>query len=199
MAKQEECGDRFRLLVYGRMWERWAFLCVTIIPASIAVWWFTPRISIISQRLRVLTLVPALVAIVLLVYTFFARKLSWVECRKGHLRIQTPIIPVAISYSRIRVVRPKLFKQVYDAALKNPARRRWLQPYLNSVVLSVELTAYPVSETWLRLWLSPYLLDPTNREMILLVNDWMALSRQIDDFKSRWMERRGKQARRKRR
>ena len=197
MAKNEQRSDRFRLLVYGRMWQRWAFPCILIIPASATVWRFAPQISIIDQRLRLLTLFPALAAVLLLIYTFWARQRSWVECRTGHLRIQTPILPVAISYSRVRVVRPKPFAQVYNAALTNPARRRWLEPYLHTTALSVELTAYPVDEKWLQLWISPYLLDPDSPEIVLVVSDWMTLSRQIDDFRGRWMERRSKQARRR--
>jgi len=197
MGKKKQRSDRFRLLVYGRMWQRWALPCLLIIPTSLAAWWFAPQISIIDQRLRILTMFPALVALFILVYTVWARRLAWVECRTGHLRIQTPILPVAIAYSRVRVVRPKPFAQIYESALANPTRRRWLEPYLNTTALSVELTQYPVTEKWLRLWISPYLLDPTSPEIVLVVNDWMALSRQIDDFRGRWMERRSRQARRR--
>ena len=197
MVKNEQRSDRFRLLVYGRMWQRWAFPCLLIAPASVALWWLAPQISMIDQRLRILTLFPALAAVLMFIYTFWARNRSWVECRTGHLRIQTPVLPVAISYSRVRVVRPKPFAQVYNAALTNPARHRWLEPYLRTTALSVELTAYPVDEKWLRLWISPYLLDPDSPEIVLVVSDWMTLSRQIDDFRGRWMERRSKQARRR--
>jgi len=198
MTRDPDHGDRFRLLVYGRMWQRWAFTCLLIIPASIALWWFAPQIPIISQRVKVLALVPALAAAVIFVYTFIARNFAWVQCRKAHLAIRAPILPLSISYARIRTVRTKSFSQIYEAALQNGIRRQWLEPYLRSPALAVQLKAYPVSKFWLKLWLSPYLLDPDNPELVLVVDDWMGLSRQINDFTNRWLDRRSRSRQRRR-
>ncbi len=175
-------GDKFRLLIYERMWQRWAWPSILIIPASVALWWYSPAITIISQRFRALTLVPALVAFIILVYTFLARRRAWVECRPKHLYIHTPFYPIAVSYGRIQDVRPQQFSHIFDPVQEKPARRRWLHPYWGKTVLVVDLSSYPLSRIWLRLWLSLYVLHPPG--LVLLVDNWMALSRQLDDFRT---------------
>jgi hypothetical protein len=189
-------GDRFRILIYERMWQRWAWPCILIVLASVVLWWFAPRISIIYQPFRVLTLAPGLIALVLLTYAFLARRLAWVQCRPNHLRIQTPFYPLVVSYARIKVVRPNKFAQVFDPAKEKEARQRWLLPYWGKTVVVVELSKYPMGRGWLRLWFSPYLLTPEFAGFAFLVEDWMALSRQLDGFRTDWGMRRAERRQR---
>lgn len=183
-------GDRFRLLIYERMWQRWAWPCILIALASVVLWWFAPSISIIYLPWGDLALVPALLSIVLLVYAFLARRMAWVQCRPNSLRIQTPFYPLIISYSRVKGTRPNAFHKVFDPHKEKGARLRWLQPYWSKTALVMELSRYPVSKSWLRLWFSPYLLSPDVPGFVFLVEDWMALSRQIDDYRTAWEARR---------
>jgi hypothetical protein len=186
VAKRRRSGKRFHLLIYERMWQRWAWVCILIIPASIALWWFAPGIPVLYAPFRPLTLVPGMVALVILAYTYLARRLAWVQCRPNHLRIQTPLYPLVVSYSRIKGVRPQTFAQVFDPAREKKARRRWLHSYWGRTALVLDLSKYPMARAWLRLWFSPYLLAPDFTGFVFLVKDWMALSRQLDDFRSDW-------------
>ena len=181
---------RFRLLIYERMWQRWAWPCILIVPASVALWWFAPVIPIIYAPFQILTLVPALVYLVILAYTYLARRMAWVQCRPDHLRIQTPLYPLVISYGRIKGVRPNTFYKVYSPNKQKAARQRWLEPYWGKTALVVELSKYPYSKMWLRLWFSPYLLATDATGFVFLVEDWMALSRQLDTSRADWAMRR---------
>ena len=191
MARQRR-GNRFHLLIYHRMWQRWARLCILIVLASLALWWFAPRISFIQPSSHYLTLVPALIAFVILVYIFLARRLAWVQCGPKHLRIKTPFYSLIVSYGRIKEVRPQEFVQVFDPAQEKAIRRRWLHPYWRKTVLVLELAKYPLSRAWLRLWFSSYLLTPDTTGFVFLVEDWMGLSRHLDDFRTTWDMRRAK-------
>ena len=115
MAKRRRSGTRFRLLIYERMWQRWAWPCILIVPASLALWWFTPRIWIVYTPFRALTLVPAFVALVILVYAYLARRLTWVQCRPNRLHIRTLFYPLVVSYGRVKGVRPSTFNQIFDS------------------------------------------------------------------------------------
>ena len=190
MARRRRSKRPFRLLVYQRMWQRWAWPCILIVAASMALWWFAPRIPILYTPFRSLALVPALVSLALLVYTSLARRMAWVQCRPDHFRIQTPFYPLVVSYGRIKGVRPQTFAQVFDPASEKQVRQRWLRPYWGRTVLVVELSRYPMSKAWLRLWFSPYLLAPDVTGFVFLVEDWMALSRQLDEFRIAWDMRR---------
>jgi len=190
--KRRRSGKRFRLIIYERMWKRWAFPCILIIPASITLWWFAPLLSITHILYRALALVPALVALILLVLTFLSRRRAWVQCLPNHLRIQTPIYPLVISYGRIKQVLPQPFSQIFNPAKEKAARRSWLQPYWGQTALAVQISKYPVRRAWLRLWFSAYLLSSDTPGFVFLVEDWMGLSRQIDDFRTAWETRRTK-------
>jgi hypothetical protein len=131
-------------------------------------------------------LVPAFAALYILVYSYLARRLAWVQCRAGHLRVRTPILPVAISYARIKSVRPSRLSQVFDPTKERPGRREWMSPYWGMTVLVVELTKFPIQKWWLRAWFDRYLLAPTVTGFVLIVDDWMTLSRQITDYRNDW-------------
>ena len=190
MAKRRRQGTRFRLLIYERMWKRWAWPCVLIIPASFALWWVVPYLGVTQTLYRTLALIPALIAFLLLVFTSMARRLAWVQCRANYLRIQTPFYPLSISYSRFKEVLPNTFYQVFDLRKEKAARRRWLKPYWSQTAIVVRLTRYPVPLWWLRMWFSPYLLLPKVPGFVFLVDDWMGFSRQLDDFRADWETRR---------
>ena len=188
--KQRRSGKRFRLLLYERMWKRWAWPCILIVPASITLWWFMPRLFIAVWWYHALALVPAFIAIIILIFTNMARRTTWVQCRANHLRIQTPIYPLAISYARIKEIKPQPFGQIYDPAAEKAARRKWLGPYWSMTSLVVRVSKYPISKRWLRLWFSSYTLIPDTPGFVFLIEDWMGLSRQIEEFRSAWgMER----------
>ena len=190
--KRRRRGKRFRLLLYERMWKRWAFPCILIMPASIALWWFAPLLSITDELYRALAFIPALIAIILLLFTFVARRTTWVQCRENHLHIQMPIYPLAISYARIKDIKSKSFAQVFDPSTEKAARRNWLRPYWGMTSLVVGISKYPISKRWLRLWFSSYTLIPDTPGFVFLVEDWMGLSRQIEDFRSAWGMQRAK-------
>jgi hypothetical protein len=190
MAKPKRRGERFKLLVYGRMAQRWALPCVLIVLASCVLWWFAPRIPILHPPYRPLTLVPGAAAILLLLYTALAGQRAWVQSRSNHLRIQTPFYPLAVSYARIKSVRPRSFAEIFASAHIQGARADWVRPFGQLTALVVELSGYPLSKPWLRLWFSPYLFYPKATAFVLLVDDWMALSRQLDEFRSLYQMRR---------
>jgi hypothetical protein len=112
--------------------------------------------------------------------------MAWVQCRLGHLRIQTPIYPLAVSYSRIKIVRPTTFAQVFDPAKEKPGRREWLRPYWGMTSIVVEISKFPLPEFWLRLWFDRYMLPPNHTGFVFLVDDWMTFSRQLEEFRNEW-------------
>jgi hypothetical protein len=194
MAKKR--GKRFRLLIYERMWQKWGFLSLLVALASAALWILAPRIRFLPSSLRLLILVPALASFAIFAYTFTARRMAWVQCRPSHLRIQTPIYPLTVSYARIKVVRPTEFSQVFDPSKEKPARRNWLRPYWGMTAVVVEISKFPMKKEWLRLWFNRYMFSPEATGFVFLVDDWMTLSRQLDDFRNNWELQRA--ARRKR-
>jgi hypothetical protein len=184
MAKKR--GKRFRLLMYERMWQKWGVLSLLVTLASGVLWLLSPRIQLLPSSLRILILLPTLASLAIFAYAFMARRMAWVQCRPNHLHIQTPIYPLAISYARIRVVRPTEFFHVFDPSKEKPARRNWLRPYWGMTTVVVEISKFPIKKNWLRLWFNRYMFSPEVTGFVFLVDDWMTFSRQLDDFRSNW-------------
>jgi hypothetical protein len=184
MAKKR--GKRFRLLIYERMWQRWGLSSLLVALASGMLWVLAPRIRFLPSSLRMLILIQALASFAIFAYAFMARRMAWVQCRPDHLHIQSPIYPLSISYARIKVVRPSELAHIFDPSKEKPGRRDWLRPYWGMTAVVVEISKYPVKKDWLRLWFNRYMFSPEVAGFVFLVDDWMTLSRQLDDSRSNW-------------
>lgn len=184
MAKKR--GKRFRLLLYERIWQKWGLLSLLVTLASGMLWLLAPRIQILPSSLRILILLPTLASFAIFAYAFMARRMAWVQCRPSHLHIQTPIYPLAVSYARIKVVRPTEFFHVFDPSKEKPARQNWLRPYWGMTAVVMEISKFPIKKNWLRLWFNRYMFSPEVTGFVFLVDDWMTFSRQLDDFRSNW-------------
>jgi hypothetical protein len=128
--------------------------------------------------------------LLLFMATYVARFLSYVQCRPDHLRLQTPILRLAISYGRIQTVRPVKFGEQYPSEKQPWSQRRFLEPLSGLTAVGVAVRSYPIALRWLRFWLNDYLFLRDAPGFLFLVEDWMTLSREIDVYRDRWRDRR---------
>jgi hypothetical protein len=185
MAKQ---GKRFPLLIYAHLWRRWGCLGALLMVTSGALWLVAPRLSI-TDPMRYLALFPVLVGGILLLYGYAARNMAHVRCLRTCLRIQGPIYPLFVSYSRIAGTRPAQIGKILDPQRDKAARRAWPLRYWSMTAVVLDLKGFPINEWWLRLWFNRYLFHPTDTALLLLVEDWMSFSQQLDSFTSAYRTR----------
>ncbi len=185
MAKQR--SKRFPLLVYTPL-RRWGDLGLLATIVLGAFWLLMPRI-LGPTPLRTLALLPVLASGMLTVYGYMAPKVAHVRCTPAGLRLQGPLMPLVISYRRVEQTRPVQMAQIFDPQ-KDRAARRWPLRYWNMTAVVVDLRGFPVGRQWLRLWFDPHLFLPGGHGLVLLVEDWMGLSRQLDGFLSAYRARR---------
>ncbi len=175
---------RHPLLIYHRLFAAWRMLALLIALGSAAAWWLNvPPVD--TQVVRAGLLAMAVVAGLLFVYTALGPRLSYVECRPNHLLVSTPLYRLAVSYRRIYTTRPVLFA---------PAGVRWTkawlaQPFVGRTALAVDLSGYPVSRGFLRLWLNEFVLPRDFLGLLLVTPDWMTLSLDIDSHRGAWKTR----------
>ncbi|HEC34091.1 MAG TPA: hypothetical protein ENI37_05175 [Chloroflexi bacterium] len=181
-------GDRFPLLVYTPLWQRWGRLGPLLMLASGLLWWLSPRV-LGPTPLRPLALFPVLAGGVLFLYSLAARKMAYAQCFSTCLRIQTPIYPLIISYRRVSGTRPMQMRRLFDPQKDRAARRAWPSRYWGMTAVVLELKGFPVSKNWLRLWFDRHLFLPDGTGLVLLVEDWMGLSRQLDSFQATYRAR----------
>lgn len=189
MAKRR--SRRFPLLVYAPLWRRWGRLGLLLMLASGMLWGLAPRV-LGPTPLRHLALFPVLAGGLLLLYGLAARKMAYVQCFPTYLRVQTPVYPLVVSYRRILETRPMQVGKIFDLRRDRAARRSWPRRYWAMTAVIVELRKFPVREGWLRLWFDRHLFLPDGTGLVLLVEDWMGLSRQLDSFQATYRAQRAR-------
>lgn len=179
-------GKRHQLLLYARLFAMLRPPAFFIALLCGVLWWFAPRIPLFSSELaQVLLLVVIVLCGLLFLYTLVGPALSYVQCRPTHLLVSTPLFRMAVSYARIRNVRPVKFVPPNLGW----SQRRFLEPFLGMTVVSVDLKSYPLNEKLLRLWLNPHMFASDVTGLLLLTRDWMATSRDIDAHRTAWKTR----------
>ncbi len=169
---------RHPLLIYGRRFRAWRWPALFIAIGCGVLWWFAPdlfapdALDLAAWAL----LVGLAVGLMLFAYTFVAPALAYVECTAKFLIVNTPFYRLAVSYGRIRGVRPVRFAPPGVSGL----RRELVQPLLGQTAVVVDLNGYPMSERWLRFWLGWFLFPHDSTGLLFVTPDWMALSRDID-------------------
>lgn len=187
-------GNKFPLLIYRRWAKmlRWSSLLIAI--ASGIVWRLGPYPPSFSGSEWIFLVIGAIGALIFF-YSLVAHRAAYVQCLPNYVKIRTPFMSVAVSYKRILQVRPvEFYSQLPLAKLKRP-QVRLLEPFLGHTTILMELNGFPVSERRLRTWLPWYMFASEVTGFVLVVEDWMALSRQISVFTDHWTARR--QARRR--
>jgi hypothetical protein len=179
-------GKRHPLLLYARLFAMLRPPAFFIALLCGVLWWFAPDIPLLNSELaQILLLVAIAVCGLLFLYTLIGPALSYAQCRPTHLLISTPLFRLAVSYSRIRNVRPVKFVP----QKLGWSQRRLLEPFLGMTAVSVDLKGYPLNERLLRLWLNPYLFAGDVTGFLLLTKDWMTVSRDIDVHRTEWKTR----------
>lgn len=185
-----QADPRHPLLLYQRLYSLWRAPALLLALLAGGLAWLAPG-PLASLQARAGFAALAVLAAFIYLFALAGPRLAYVQCRRDHLLLSTPLFRLAISYSRIRTTRPVPF---------HPGSVRWsdghvVDPYLGQTVLALDLLRYPVARRWLRLWLLPYLLPSDFVGLLLLVPDWMALSLEIEGRRAEWKTRRSEQGR----
>ncbi|HZD57676.1 MAG TPA: hypothetical protein VE136_13165 [Anaerolineales bacterium] len=183
MAKHKP-GKRHTLLLYkramGRLWQATLFLGLILA----GLWWqiTSGKIPLIDTKNGAWVLVGAVVTLVFTLFALVARNMAYVQPYGTHIRLVTPFLRLQISYRRVRSVHPASFSKLFPPEERGWAEDQFLEPFYPMTVVVVELNAYPLPKPLLRLFLSRQMLASQGPGFIFLVEDWMALSTEIDTF-----------------
>jgi hypothetical protein len=175
---------RHPLLIYDRLFgaRRVPALLITAMLGVLA--WLAPG-PLAEERVHLSLVIGAAASLLLSIYTLVGPSLSYVQCRRTHLLVSTPFFPLAISYNRIYTTRPVPF----DPENVHWSQEALIRPFVGKTMLALDLIGYPVARHWLRLLLNPFMLPDNFLGLQFVVADWMALSRDIEVYRSQWKTR----------
>lgn len=195
MSKRADIGGRFRLRLYERMMARYRTSALLLGILLLALWTML-HFEIVTWPSA--SNAPWVLAggLVSAAYAFFAwvgPLTSYVQPRVNHLRIQTPIYRLNISYRRIHSVRPVDFTKTFQPNRQPRRDRKVLRAFSGNTAVGIDLHAWPFKRRVLQLFLSRYNLAPDRPGLIFLADDWIHLSNEIsariDDNRTDHIER----------
>ncbi|MEO8356790.1 MAG: hypothetical protein ABI621_12820 [Chloroflexota bacterium] len=179
-------GHKYPLIVYQHMLNRWwpAMITMGLVLFALAYGEYTdPMAQFIAWRWQLSAGVGAL-AIMVGVFFIIIRYFAYVQPLPNYLKLVTPFMRVNISYKRIR----KMTTSEMHYLFPHKSLSGWVQeifaPLAKKTAMVVELTAYPISPSVLRLFLSRFFFKDNTPHLVILVNDWMRFSTELESMRS---------------
>ena len=179
---QPQRGKRHPLLFHQRLSEQYFWPAVLTVAASTGLLVWAPA-KLEPYRL-VLTMALACCGLVL-VLTLLFRLRAYARCSASGVFLRLPFYHFEIPYGEIKNVRPTELFRLFPPGEQKWPQRRFLMPLLGKTVLVIELDELPNRTTWLRLWMSKYMLCPDRVGVVVAVRDWMGFRAELDEFKAR--------------
>jgi hypothetical protein len=180
MAKQDR-GDRFPLLLYRRAIGRYRTPTFLLAALLLGLWYPVNVGWLIWPQPPDATwlLVGGTASLVVYLIVLIAPSMAYIQARSDHLRVQTPLYGLKISYRRIQNSRPVDLARMWPPSTLSRGQRNLLAPFFRMTALGLDLRGLPLSGLARRLFFSRFLFAPDQTGLVLIVRDWMALSRQI--------------------
>ena len=132
------------------------------------------------------------IAFVLFLFRLIASQIPYIQCTETNFIIQTPLYPIVFSYKRVQGTRPNALFEIFKKDKVSRREARFLEKYAGQTAIVVDLTSYPMSLRWLKFWMTKLMFTPDGRGLVLWVQDWMTLNRELSDFKDKWRDRNSK-------
>jgi hypothetical protein len=176
-------GRRYPLVVYTHMINRWWPAIFTLGLALLALSWALHSWGFEDWRWLSFTSIGGL-CIFLGILLLLMRKSAYVQPFSDHLRLATPFLRLNISYKRFRRATSANMGALFPKQSVSSWRAEIIQPLAKMTALVIELTGYPMSQTTLRLFLSPLFFKDKTPHFVILVDDWMKFSNELESMRS---------------
>jgi hypothetical protein len=176
-------GRRYPLVVYTHMMNRWWPAVFTLGLALLALAWALRSWGFEDWRWLAFISIGGL-NLFLGILLLILRKSAYVQPFSDHLRLVTPFLRLNISYKRFRRTSSANMGALFPPQSVSNWRAEIIQPLAKMTVIVIELTGYPMSQSSLRLFLSPLFFKDKTPHFVILVDDWMRFSNELDSVRS---------------
>lgn len=180
-------GHKYPLIVYQHMLNRW-WPAMIAIGLGMFAWVyadyyvdplgrFTPWIWQFDAAVGVLAI---LVGIFFWIIRFFA----YVQPFPTYLKLVTPFMRINISYKRIKKTTATEMRYLFEYKKMSGWVREIFSPLATKTALVIDLSSYPISPVLLRLFLYRFFFRDKTPHLVILVQDWMRFSSELESMRS---------------
>ena len=179
-------GHKYPLIVYRHMLNRWwpAMIAIGLGMFALAYSeYIEPLGKFLPWRWQLFASVGAL-AICVGIFFWIARYVAYVQPLPNSLKLVTPFMRLNISYKRFKKTTATEMRYLFSYKSMSGWVRDIFSPLANKTALVIDLNGYPISPLLLRLFLSRFFFKDKTPHLVILVQDWMRFSAELESMRS---------------
>lgn len=179
-------GRRYPLIVYRHLLNRWwpALIAIGLGMFALAYSeYIQPLAQFIAWRWQLAAGVGGL-SIVTGLFFIIIRHFAYVRVYPTYLKLVTPFMRVNISYKRIRRTTTSEMRHLFPPRSLSWWMQEIMAPLAHLTAMVIEFNNNPVSPSVLRLFLSRFFFKDKTPHIVILVNDWMLFSSELESMRS---------------
>lgn len=176
-------GRRYPLVVYTHTINRWWPAMFTLGAALLALAW--GLYSWGFEQLRYLTF--ASIGVFFISFGLFLlliRNGAYVQPYKEYLKIATPFLRLNISYKRIRRASTAHMGTLFPPKSVAKSQEDILRQISKMTAIVIELNAFPMQKVMLSFFFSPLFFKDKTAHFVILVDDWMRFSAELESLRT---------------
>jgi hypothetical protein len=179
-------GHKYPLIVYRHMLNRWwpALIAIGLGMFALAYSeYMDPLGKFLPWRWQLFASIGVL-AIFIGIFFWIIRYFAYVQPFPNYLKFVTPFIRINISYKRFKKTTAAEMRYLFAYKSMSGWVRDIFSPLANKTALVIDLNGYPISPVLLRLFLSRFFFKDKTPHFVILVQDWMRFSSELDTMRS---------------
>jgi hypothetical protein len=175
-------GRRYPLVIFTTMMSRWWTAVFALGLALLGLAWVLQSWGFESWRWMVFAALGGFTALAG-VGMWLIRKSAYVQPFSDHLRLVTPFLRLNLSYKRVRRTSTANMGSIFAPKSVSRSMQEIVAPLAEMTAIVVEVNAMPMSQNTLRLFLSPLFFKDKSPHIVILVDDWMRFSAEMDSMR----------------
>ena len=191
---------KYPLIVYRHMLNRWwpAMIALGLGMFVLAYIEYTsPMARFISWRWQLAAGV-GVMSILVGLFFIVIKGFAYVQVFPTYLKLVTPFLRLKISYKRITRTTATEMRLLFPPKSMGWWIREIFAPLSTRTAIVVDLNSYPISPRILHLFLSRFFFKDKTPHFVILVNDWMQFSTELESMRTNTNPDAGKRQKRPR-
>jgi hypothetical protein len=179
-------GHKYPLIVYRHMLNRWwpAMIAIGLGMFGLAYSeYVTPLGQLLSWRWQLPAVIGGL-AILVGIFFWIIRFFAYVQPLPNSLKLVTPFMRLNISYKRFKKTTATEMRYLFAYKSMSGWVREIFSPLANKTALVIDLNGYPISPVLMRFFLYRFFFKDKTPHLVILVQDWMRFSSELESMRS---------------
>ena len=177
---------KYPLIVYQHMLNRWWPAMVALGLGMFALA-YSEYIRPLTRFLPWRWQLPASVGVLcILVGLFFIiiKRFAYVQVFPTYLKLVTPFLRLKISFKRVTRTTTTEMRLLFPPKSMSWWIREIFAPLSSLTAVVIDLNSYPVSPRIMHLFLSRFFFKDKTPHLVILVNDWMQFSTELESMRT---------------